>query len=60
MRDATVEELLEAVISMRYMQKCCMQDKSRIRLVVRYLPTNMDVNMEVEGTTVLVAVTRRQ
>jgi hypothetical protein len=58
--DATIEELLDAVFSMRSVARCYMQDKSRISLVLRQLPASKDVNVEAEGSTALEAVTRRQ
>jgi hypothetical protein len=60
LRDAPIEKLLEAVFSVLYMQWCFKEDKSRVRVVVRQLPTNREVNMEVEGSTALVAVARRK
>jgi hypothetical protein len=50
MRDATVE-LLEAVFSMLSLPRCYKQDKSRV---------SKGVNTEVEGSTVLEAVTRQR
>jgi hypothetical protein len=47
------------VFSMRSMPLCYKQDKSRIRLVVRYSLTSKNMNTEVEKATALEAVTRR-
>jgi hypothetical protein len=60
LRDATIEELLGAMFSMRSLPSSYKQDKSRIWLVVRVSPASKDVNTEVEGSTALEAVTRRQ
>jgi hypothetical protein len=55
-----MEELLEAVYSMRSVPRCYKQDKSKFELVVRQSPANKDENTEAEKATVLKAVTRRQ
>jgi hypothetical protein len=51
LRNAT--ELLEAVFSMRPVQRCYKQGKSRIKIVVRQSPASKDVNTEVEESTAL-------
>jgi hypothetical protein len=58
--DATVEELLEAVFSMRSVPRCYKQDKSTVWSVLRHSPVSKDVNTEVEEATALEAVTRRK
>jgi hypothetical protein len=56
LRDATIEEMLEVVFSMRYVPRCYKQDKSRFQSVVRQSPGSKDVNTEVEGSAGLGAV----
>jgi hypothetical protein len=58
--DAAIEELLEAVFSMRSVLRYCKVDKSRFQLVARYFPASKGVNTEAEEATALEAVTRRQ
>jgi hypothetical protein len=60
LRDATIEELLGEVFSVRSMPRCYKQDKSKVKLVGRQSSTSKDVNTEAEEATALVAVTRRQ
>jgi hypothetical protein len=45
---------------MQFVPRCHKQDKSRVWLVVRQSPANMDVNMEVEVFAALKAVTRQR
>jgi hypothetical protein len=59
-RDAKTEELLREVISVRSSPRCYKQDKSNIKLVLRQLPANKDVNTEVEGSTAFETVTRKR
>jgi hypothetical protein len=40
LRDATIEELLREVFSVRSVPKCYKQDKSRMYLIVRQAPVN--------------------
>jgi hypothetical protein len=60
LRDATMQELLGDVFSMRPLPKCYKQDKPRFYLVVRQSPAIKDVNKEGEEATALEAVIRRQ
>jgi hypothetical protein len=55
LRDATKEELLEEVFSVRFMPRCYKQDKSRVYLVGRQSPASKGVNIKAEE-----AVIRRQ
>jgi hypothetical protein len=56
LHDATIEELLEAVSSMRSMPRYCKPDKSRVQLVGKQVLASNGVNMAV---TVLEAITRQ-
>jgi hypothetical protein len=60
LRDATIEEILRAALSMRSLPRCYKQDRSRIELVGRQSPASKNVNTEGEEATALEAVTRRQ
>jgi hypothetical protein len=59
-RDATVEELVGEVSSMRSVPRCYKQDKSIIQSLMRLSPSNKYVNTKVEGSTTLGAVTRQR
>jgi hypothetical protein len=58
LRDATTEELLGEVFSVRSSPRFYEQDKSRVWLVEIQSPASKDVNTEVEGSTTFEAVTR--
>jgi hypothetical protein len=60
LRDATAEELLEAVFSMRSVPRCYKQDRYGVYLVVRQSPVSKDVNTEAEETAALETVTRQR
>jgi hypothetical protein len=48
------------MFSVRSVQRCFKQDKSRFHLVTRQSPASKDMNTEAEEATALEAVTRRQ
>jgi hypothetical protein len=60
LRDATIEELLAGVYSVRSVPRCYKQDKFKIELVVTESPASEDVKTGVEGCTALKAVTRQR
>jgi hypothetical protein len=60
LRDATIEELLGALFSVRSVRWCYKQDKSRFYLVVRHSPASKDVNTEAEESRALEAVTSQR
>jgi hypothetical protein len=57
LRDATIEELLGEVFSVRSVMSSYKHDNSRIQSVVKQSPASKDVKTEVEGSTALEAVT---
>jgi hypothetical protein len=60
LRDAKIEELLEAVFSMWPVPRCYKQDKSRFQLTGRQLMASKGVNTEAEEATALEAVARQR
>jgi hypothetical protein len=60
LREATIEELLGEMFSVRSVPMCYKQDTSRVYLVVRQSPASNDMNTEVEGCTALEAVSRQR
>jgi hypothetical protein len=60
LRNATTEELFEAVFSMRSVPRCYNKDKSWFYLVGRESPASKGVNTEAEEATALEAVTRQR
>jgi hypothetical protein len=60
LRDATIEEQLEAVFYLRSVLRGYKQDKPRFWLFARKSPVTKGVKMDAEETKTLEAVTRRR
>jgi hypothetical protein len=58
--DAAIEELLETVFSMQSMLRCYKQDRSRVLLVGKESPASKGMNVQVEGSMALEAITRQR
>jgi hypothetical protein len=56
----TTEELLVEVFSVESMQRCYKQYNSRVWLAIRMSPACKDMNMELDGSTALEAITRQR
>jgi hypothetical protein len=53
LRDATIEELLKKLFSVRSIPRCYEKDKCRINLVARQSPISKDLNTEAEEATAM-------